>query len=119
LWIRIWGGDLGPLQCFSFDFVNRRGNYILIPENVKIYSDGYGEVLSVEACFRQHAGNESGFMRKVQAGQAIPPQGVDKNWETYVVPEGTRLRIMQRGMADRFITIPTRESDLPVEFRPL
>ena len=32
----------------------------------------------------------------------------DPNWETYVVQQGTALRIVQRGHDDRFLMIPTR-----------
>jgi len=33
----------------------------------------------------------------------------DPNWETYLIPEGTRLRITHPGHPDYFLNIPNRQ----------
>jgi hypothetical protein len=36
--VRVWGGDLASYEYYCFDFVNRERQYILTPDDVKIYS---------------------------------------------------------------------------------
>ena len=38
LMIRVWGGYLESYKCYCFDFVNCERQYILIPDEVKIYT---------------------------------------------------------------------------------
>ena len=38
LMIRVWGEDLASSACYCFDFVNREHQYILTPNDVKIYT---------------------------------------------------------------------------------
>ena len=106
LLIRVWGGDLAPYHSFSFDFVNDQDHYIRTPKDIKIYSDGFGEVLSIEENFRRHKKNSREFARSFQMG--LRQETPDLDWETYIVPEGTRLRITRTGYEDRVLIIPTR-----------
>jgi len=105
LLIRVWPGDLN--DCFAFDFVNGQGQYIRAPEDIEIYSmpSGLGlsaPVRSIEASIKFTA--NAFFNQDINEGKFKP----DLNWETYVIPQGTTLRIMQRGHEDRFLTIPSR-----------
>jgi hypothetical protein len=36
--VRVWGGDLASYEYYRFDFVNRERQYILTPDDVKIYA---------------------------------------------------------------------------------
>ena len=36
--VRVWGGDLANTKCYCFDFIKRERQYILTPDDVKIYS---------------------------------------------------------------------------------
>ena len=103
--IRVWPGDMN--DCFAFDSVNGQGQYICTPEDIEIYSmpSGFGlsaPVRSIEASIGFVA--IPFFNQDINKGKFKP----DANWETYVIPQGTTLRIMQRGHEDRFLTIPSR-----------
>lgn len=105
LFIRVYPGDLN--DCFAFDFVNGQGQYICTPEDIEIYSmpSALGlsaPVRSIEASMKFTA--DAYFNLGINEGKFKP----DLNWETYVIPQGTTLRIMQRGHEDRFLTIPSR-----------
>jgi hypothetical protein len=93
LMIRVWGArDLASYQRYCFDFVNRERQYILTPDDVKIYAVATGfnpsaEVLSIEATtLYSHATRR------------------DPNWETYIVPEATILRITQQNHSDHLFS---------------
>jgi hypothetical protein len=101
LMVRVWGGDLASYECYCFDFVNHEHQYILTPDDVKIYSVATAlspsvQVLSIE--------------KSLEMAKAISlfPETPDPNWETYIVHEGTILRITQQNHPDRFLHIPLR-----------
>jgi hypothetical protein len=103
LMIRVWGGDLASYQLYSFDFVNGERQYILTPDDVKIYTlptvfdPAGGQVLSIEQSLEM--ANTSSYSHATRQ---------DPNWETYIIHEGTTLRITQQNHPDRFLRIPTR-----------
>ena len=108
--IRVWGGDLAPCYAFSFDFVDGRGDYIAPPADIRIHAEGFpGEVLSIEESMRRVMQGSSEFKRTFEMSMSSKTK--DLKWETYVIPEGTRLRIIRRGQQDRFLTIPRRDQD--------
>lgn len=110
LGIRVWGGGLDSFQLFSFDFVNKDGKYIRTPDDVKIYSVATGftpclEVHSIEKSLAlADPKNSPTSLRNYRRDESK----FDPNWETYVIPEGTLLRIVQRNQPDRFLQIPIR-----------
>ena len=119
LLIRVWGGGLAIYHSFSLDFVNNEGQYILPPKDIKIYADGFGEVISIEESFRRLSNSSPEFDTSMQLG--LHPGNPDLEWETYVVSEGMRLRIKHEGHEDRFFIIPTRDPQdsllLPMRMR--
>jgi hypothetical protein len=103
LMIRVWGDDLASYESYCFDFVNRERQYILTPDDVKIYSVATAfspstQVLSIEQSL-ENANATSLYSHATRR---------DPNWETYIVREGTILRITLRNHPDRFLHIPTR-----------
>ncbi|KAF8888558.1 hypothetical protein BD779DRAFT_1523678 [Infundibulicybe gibba] len=96
--LRIWGSAYDDIHVFSFDFVNRHGRYMRTPNNIKIHSDGPGprsRVLSIE---------------RLSRNPGVPgTYGYDNDWETYVVPEGTKLCITRPRNPPCHITIPSRK----------
>ncbi|KIL59152.1 hypothetical protein M378DRAFT_169660 [Amanita muscaria Koide BX008] len=103
LMVRVWGGDLASYECYCFDFVNRKRQYILTPDDVKIYTvatafSPSAQVLSMEDSLEK-AKATSLYSHATRR---------DPNWETYIVREGTVLRITQQNHPDRFLHIPMR-----------
>jgi hypothetical protein len=112
--IRVWDGDLAPCHAYSFDFVNHQRQYIPAPPGLKIYAEANGfipggEVLSIEASLERAMVQSMQFRRTIELARG--GQTGDPNWETYIIPEGTRLRITQLGKADCFLNIPIRTSN--------
>ncbi|KAF5376435.1 hypothetical protein D9615_008655 [Tricholomella constricta] len=104
--IRVYDGDLAQYHSYSFDFVDKSGQYIRTPKDITLYAGG-AEVLSIEESLRRQMEGSTEFrksMEQLRKGKANP----DPNWETYVVPEGIRIRIKQVGHDDRLLNIPTR-----------
>ncbi|KAF8888559.1 hypothetical protein BD779DRAFT_449261 [Infundibulicybe gibba] len=98
--IRIWEHVFTDPHVFFFDFINGQGEYIRTPPDVKIYSDGpgpFGEVLSMEQLSQR-------------PGTATPRTwpGYDPNEETYLIAEGSKIRIVRPGHLDCHLTIPSR-----------
>ncbi|KAM6494499.1 hypothetical protein JOM56_010860 [Amanita muscaria] len=109
LWIRVWGGVLD--HCFHFDFVNGERRYMRTPSDVEIYAEAIGgnpggRVLSIEASIEAAKARSSELAVSMQG--ARDDSQVDPDWETYVILEGTRLRIKQSHQPDRFLSIPVR-----------
>ena len=96
--IRVWGEDLASSACYCFDFVNREHQYILTPNDVKIYTGNCVQpsvpVLSIEESL-ERAKATSLYSHATRH---------DPNWETHVIPEGTILRITQQSHPDFFFT---------------
>ncbi|EDR06976.1 uncharacterized protein LACBIDRAFT_328379 [Laccaria bicolor S238N-H82] len=104
--IRVWPGDHN--DCYAFDFVNGQGQYICTPEDIEIWSmpSGLGmpaPVRSIEASVGFLA--TPFFNLDINKGKFKP----DLNWETYIIPQGTTLRIMQCRHEDCFLAIPSWE----------
>ncbi|KAF5381356.1 hypothetical protein D9615_008429 [Tricholomella constricta] len=107
--IRVYEGDLAQYHSYSLDFVDKSGQYIRTPKDITLYSGRFGgaQIFSIEGSLRRQRKGSAGFnrsMERLQKGKAAP----DPNWETYMVPEGIRIRIKQEGHDDRFLDIPTR-----------
>lgn len=90
LMVRVWGGDLERYEYYCLDFVNHERQYILTPDDVKIYAVATPfspsvRVLSIEDTLKK-ANAKSLFSHATRR---------DPNWETYLVHEGTVLRITQ------------------------
>ena len=105
--IRFWGGDLASYRIYCFDFVNREHQYIPTPENVTIYTVETAfspsvEVLSIERSVKKTRAASP------QAFTSLDASKFDPNWETYIVPEGTILRLTQQNQPDQFLHIPIR-----------
>lgn len=101
--IRVWGGDLASYEYYCFDSINNERQYILAPDDVKIYSVATAfspslQVLSIEQSL-ENANATSLYSHATRH---------DPNWETYLVHEGTILRITQQNHSDRFLHIPLR-----------
>ncbi|KAF8870658.1 hypothetical protein BD779DRAFT_1478712 [Infundibulicybe gibba] len=103
--IRMWGSRLHDSRVFLFDFTDGQGNHIRMPPGMKIFTDAVhpgDSVLSIE-----------------QSIGAIPPharptfhQGItDHTWETFIVPEGIKLRIEQPGRPDLCVAVPWHPED--------
>jgi hypothetical protein len=114
LMVRVWGGDLASYEYYCFDFVNRERQYILTPHDIKIYSvatafSPSAQVLSIE----QSLENSKATLLYSHATRRDP------NWETYLVREGTILRITQQNHSDQFLHIPMRTpKDSTLVLRP-
>ncbi|GLB43270.1 hypothetical protein LshimejAT787_1301710 [Lyophyllum shimeji] len=107
VWLRVWGDNLASLHCYCFDFVDGQGRYMRTPDGVRIYADPGGiEVLSIERSVGRTMAGSPQFAASVNATD--DGREVDENWETYVIQEGTNLRIVQHGQRDIHIQIPTR-----------
>ncbi|KAI6023014.1 hypothetical protein BKA83DRAFT_115944 [Pisolithus microcarpus] len=103
LMVRVWGGDLERYEYYCLDFVNHERQHILTPDDVKIYTlatalSPSARVLSVEDSLEK-ANAKSLYSHATRR---------DPNWETYVIREGTVLRITQQNRPDRFLHIPIR-----------
>lgn len=115
LMVRLWEGDLGYYECYCFDFVNGERQYILTPEDIKIYSVATAftpsrRILSIEESLEQ-ANATSLYSHATRH---------DPNWETYIIHEGTALRIIQKNHPDRLLHIPVRGlHHSTLAFRPL
>lgn len=101
--VRVWGGDLESFEYYCLDFVNHERQYILTPDDVKIYAVATPfspslRVLSIEDTLKK-ANAKSLFSHATRC---------DPNWETYLVHEGTVLRITQQNRPDLFLHIPIR-----------
>jgi hypothetical protein len=101
LMVRVWRGDLD--ECYSFDFVNRERQYILTPDDVKIYSMATAFTPSIQVLSIEQSLEEAGATTLYSHATRRDP-----NWETYIVHEGTVLRITQKNHPDRLLNIPTR-----------
>lgn len=116
--IRVWDGDLADMRSFALDFVGGQGRYISTPNGINlIYTvsstfRGPERVLSLEQCMEGEGRERQAEMERYAIYSPFNPPGhngiYDKNWETYIIPEGIELRIMQDGHADRFLPIPVR-----------
>ncbi|KAF8076855.1 hypothetical protein FPV67DRAFT_1472894, partial [Lyophyllum atratum] len=95
VWLRVWGDKLASLHCYCFDF------------GLRIYSQPTGaEVLSIEKSVDKAMEASAQVATSVNA--TYDASKVDEKWETYVIQEGTNLRIVQDGLQDVDIQIPTR-----------
>ncbi|KAF8867907.1 hypothetical protein BD779DRAFT_1208859 [Infundibulicybe gibba] len=97
--IRIWGNVFNDPHVFAFDFINIQGEHIRTPPDVKIYSDGpgpFGEVLSMEHLCQWPGPTSSNTWP------------CDPNEETYLIAEGSKIRIVRPGNPDCHLTIPSR-----------
>jgi len=101
LMVRVWGGDLD--DCYCFDFVNRERQYILTPDDVKIYSVATAFTPSIQVLSIEQSLEEAKATTLYSHATRRDP-----NWETYIVHEGTILRITQKNRPDRFLNIPMR-----------
>lgn len=116
LFIRVWDGDLAGIRSFAFDFVDGQGRYISTPKDIKIHTmpsafRGPERVLSIEQCLEGEGRERQAEMERIANNWPFAPprdKVYDKNWETYIIPEGVELRIVQSGHADRFLPIPVR-----------
>ncbi|KAI6137359.1 hypothetical protein F5141DRAFT_1209689 [Pisolithus sp. B1] len=97
----IWGGDLESYQCYCFDFVNRECQYILTPDDVKIYTMATAFSPSIQVLSMEDS------LEKVKVKLLYShATRCDPNWETYVIHEGTILHITQQNHPDHFLHIP-------------
>ncbi|KAF8870665.1 hypothetical protein BD779DRAFT_1579213, partial [Infundibulicybe gibba] len=97
--IRIWGNVFNDPYVFAFDFINSQGEHIRTPPDVKIYSDGLGppgEVLSME------------YLCQWPSPTASNTWPCDPDEETYLIAEGSKIRIVRPGHPDCHLTIPSR-----------
>jgi len=114
LMVRVWGGDLASYECYCFDFVNCARQYILTPDDVKIYSVATSFSPSVQVLSMEQS------LEKAKATSLYSDATRrDPNWETYIVHEGTILRITQQNHSDRFLHIPMRiANDVTLVLQP-
>ena len=103
LMIRVWGGDLAFCECYCFDFVNREREYILTPDDVKIYTVATAYSPSIRLLSMEQTLEEAGATTLYSHATRRDP-----NWETYVIQEGAVLRITQQNHPDRYLHIPMR-----------
>jgi len=104
------------MRSFALDFVDGQGRYMSTPKDIKIYTmpsafRGPERVLSLQQCMEGEGRERQAEMERFAIYSPFAPPGhniYDKNWETYIIPEGIELRIMQDGHADRFLPIPVR-----------
>jgi hypothetical protein len=108
--IRVWDGGLAPYHSFLFDFVNAEGQYVCPPKDIGIHVDGVGQILSIEESIQRERNESQELNKSMELGLCLRSGHFDPNWETYIVPEGVRLRIRQEGQEDCFLDIPTRDS---------
>lgn len=85
---------------------------------------GPERVLSLEQCIEGEGRERQAEVERLANHWPYVPPGhnvYDKNWETYVIPEGLELRIVQDGHADRFLSIPVRPhppTDIVLQLQP-
>lgn len=103
LFIRVWGGDLERLEHYSLDFVNHECQYILAPDDVKMYTMETPYFPSTRVLSMEDAVEKAGAKTLYSHATRSDP-----NWETYLVHEGDVLRITQRNRPDRYLHIPVR-----------
>lgn len=101
--LRIWGQGLAQYQCYCFDFVNEKQQYIRTPEDIKIYSVAAGFTPAVQLLSIEQSLEKSG------ASSLLPdPSKHNPNKETYIIPEGTIIRVQQANHPDVLVQIPVR-----------
>ena len=101
--IRVWGGDLESYRRYSFDFVDSEHRYILAPHDVKVYSMATAFSPSAQVLSLQES------LERAKATSIYShATRLDPNWETYIIFEGTVLRITQQNHPDCFVHIPMR-----------
>lgn len=81
-------------KCYSFDFINNEHQYILKPDDVKVYNLDFGA--SVEAI----------LILPIEPSIHDPSR--DPNHEDYIIEEGHTLCITQQNQSDLFVNIPVR-----------
>ena len=75
--VRVWGGDLANTKCYCFDFIKSERQYILTPDDVKIYSMETPFIPSIEILSMEE------WMEQQKATSLyIHPTRRDPNWET-------------------------------------
>jgi len=107
LMVRCWGGDMASYRYYCFDFLDCNGKYIRTPDDVKIYSVATAFCPGIEIRSIEQSLANSSFQLQQQLSN--PPEYArtyDPHWETYLVPEGTLLRITQINRPDVFFQIP-------------
>ena len=90
-----------------------QGHCISTSKGIKIYMilSVLECVLSLEQCMEGENRERQAEMERFAIYSPFAPPGhniYDKNWETYIIPEGVELRITQDGHADHFLPIPVR-----------
>ena len=107
LMIRCWGGDMASYRYYCFDFLERDGKYIRTPDGVKIYSVATAFCPSIEIrSIEQSLANSSFQLQQQLSNPSEYARTYDPHWETYLVPEGTLLRITQINRPDVLFQIP-------------
>jgi hypothetical protein len=107
LMIRCWGADMTSYGYYCFDFLDRNGKYIRTPDDVKIYAVATAFCPSMEIrSIEQSLANSSFQLQQQFSNPSEYARTYNPHWETYLVPEGTLLRITQVNRPDLFFQIP-------------
>ena len=113
LMIRCWVGDMASYQYYYFDFLDRNGKYIRTPDGVKIYSVATAFCPSIEIrSIEQSLANSSFQLQQQLSNPSEYARTYDPHWETYLVPEGTLLRITGINRPDVLFQIPIHQTML-------
>jgi hypothetical protein len=106
LMVRCRGGDMASYQYYC-DFLDCNGKYIRAPDDVKIYSVATAFCPSIEICsIEQSLANSSFQLQQRLSNPSEYARTYDPHWESYLVPEGTLLRITQINRPDVFSKYP-------------
>jgi hypothetical protein len=107
--VRVFGDDLAQTYAFHFDFFHKRKGPIKIPSDVRVYTEAHGvacaEVFSIFESFRQ----------STQEAEWVMMGGEDNSdGQTFIIPEGTLLRIVCGNKRPYLLRIPVRSPDVTV-----
>jgi hypothetical protein len=92
-------------RYYCFDFLDCNGKYIRTPDGVKVYSVATAFCPSIEV-LEQSLANSSFQLQQRLSNPSEYARTYDPHWETYLVPEGTLLRITQINRPDVFFQMP-------------
>lgn len=103
--IRVYGADLDGSHAFYFDFIDKSGNPIQKPSNIRIYTEpiGFNPVVEVFSITESLMKSTEGalWVRQAQEDWEAKLHG-----DTFVIPEGTTLRISYSDHVPYLIRIP-------------
>jgi hypothetical protein len=103
--IRVYGGDLEQSHAFHFDFFHKRKGSVKKPSDIRVYTEHGAEVFSIFESLR----------KSTQESEWVMQLGEDNSdGQTFIIPEGTLLRIVCPNKQPYLLRIPIRSPGVTV-----